>query len=82
MSIKSILKEVIRTATFWMPTSNPPRWVKRASEKYERAFERRYGHRPYDIIKHFRGKNRLYKVFYECVAQGQIEDKWYWKPRI
>ncbi len=85
MSIKSIIKEVIRTVTFWIPTNNPPNWVIKASS----SVVVRASHRPVDrrgrsiyFKKYLRGKNNLYKIIAQNSGQGTADVKYYWKPKI
>lgn len=78
MSLRSILKEIRRSFTFWMPIEDPPRWVRKAYDRWE---EKLLTH-AYGMVKHFVGKNYIYKVYCETVGQGQVELHWYRKKRI
>ncbi len=65
----------------WTKISNPPKWVINKSNGYYEYFCKKYRHRPYDQIKHFKGKTFVYRVYYKTVAQGQIEEVFYAKKR-
>lgn len=65
----------------WIKISKPPKWVIHKANGYYDYFGKKYGHRPYDRIKHFKGNKFIYKVYYRTVAQGQIEEIFYAKKR-
>lgn len=71
------------TLNFFYPISekNIPKWVISASGKFWSDFEKKHGHRPYDKIIFLKGKSHLYKVWFECVGQAQIEEHYYKKLR-
>lgn len=46
---------------------DPPDWVWKAYEKWER----RLGHRPYNLIKEFRGNTYIYEVEHGMGHQGE-----------
>jgi len=77
-SIWRIFREIIRLFTFWESIDEPPSWVRNAFERYAR----RLPTHPYDVIKHYVGKNHIYKVYCETIRQGQIKEHWYVKQRI
>ena len=77
-SIWRIIKEVIKLFTFWIPIKEPPKWVWKAFNKWER----RLPTHPYDMVKIFVGKRHVYKFYGETIGQGQVEYHWYIKPRI
>jgi len=83
MSLRTIVREVVRTATFWIPTSNPPVWIQKSSEVFERNFVKKHGHDHIDAVKYLRGKHRLYKIVYGTTGPRlSTEIKYYWKPRV
>ena len=55
----------------------PPRWVKKATNRYYD----KCSVRPYDIIIHFKGKHFIYKVWFETIGQAQIKKHYYKKKR-
>ncbi|MEK6897745.1 MAG: hypothetical protein AABX28_00120 [Nanoarchaeota archaeon] len=60
-----------------MERKETPRWVVNASDKFYNSKEVR----PYDKIIFLKGKNHIYKVWFQTIAQGQIETHYYKKLR-
>jgi len=54
-----------------------PKWVHKAGEK----FYSKSRNRPYDKIKIFKGNTFIYKIWFECVGQGQIKWHYYKKKK-
>ena len=73
----------VRLMTYlgWTKINNPPKWVMNKSNGYYGYFSKKYGHLPYDQIRHFKGKHFVYRVYYKTVAQGQIAELFYAKKR-
>mgnify|MGYP007088126266 CR=1 FL=1 len=71
------------TFNFFYPISekNVPKWVINASDKFWNKFEKKYRHRPYDKIIFLKGKNNIYKIWFECVGQAEIKTHYYKKSR-
>ena len=69
------------TLNFFYPISkkNVPKWVIRASQNFWAHFEKKHGHRPYDRIIFLKGKNHIYKVWFEMLGQAQIQEHYYKK---
>jgi hypothetical protein len=79
MSIRTILREIIRSMTFWIPTNHPPKWIlTRVSNISRKASDTPGG----IFTKYFDGKNRLYKVKMINTGQHTFDEKYYWKPKI
>ena len=60
-----------------MSEKNAPKWVVKASDK----FYSKKGVRPYDKVIFLKGKNHVYKIWYEMVGQGQIKIHYYKKNK-
>ncbi|KHO53076.1 MAG: hypothetical protein QT05_C0009G0025 [archaeon GW2011_AR13] len=67
------------TLNFFYPVSekNVPRWVRNASNR----FYSRKGVRPYNKVIFLKGKNHVYKIWYEMLGQAQIETHYYKKRK-
>mgnify|MGYP001560531294 CR=1 FL=1 len=78
MVFKKFWRDIKRTFIFWIPIRNPPKWVWKVYNNWERKLQTH----PYDMTKHFVGKNYIYKVFCETIEQGRVELHWYRKKRI
>lgn len=65
----------------WIRTNNPPKWIIYEVEKYYEFYCNRYGVRPYNKIKVFKGDNFIYKVVYKTLAQGNTKENFYVKRR-
>jgi hypothetical protein len=67
------------TLNFFYPISekNTPKWVLKASN----TFYSNCKVRPYNKIIFLKGKNHIYKVWFEMIGQGQIKDHYYKKRR-
>lgn len=75
---QELIIKIRRMFSFWERISNVPVWVHRASDNWKMGLQ----HRPYDRIKHFVGKNYIYKIHYKTITQGQIQEIYYRKTRI
>ena len=75
----TLLKEVRKNLTFWILIKRPPRWVLKAHHKWKDKLPSQ----PYDMTKHFVGKNHIYKVRHGTGRQGEAPIiGWYVKKRI
>ena len=77
MSITRKIKVALTPTQTWMPCK-PPVWVKEAAEK---IFYRN-GIRPYDKVKIYYGNTFVYKVWFECITQGQIKIRYFKRKKI
>jgi hypothetical protein len=53
----------------------PPKWVQKATDNYYN----KCSIRPYDKIKHFKGRTYVYKIWFETITQGEIKIHYYRK---
>ena len=67
------------TFNFWKEINGDefPRWAMRITED----FYSKRGVRPYNKIIFIKGKNYIYKVWFEMIGQGQIDWHYYRKLR-
>ena len=73
------MREVKRTFTFWKIIKEPPKWVEAAHERWKDKLPTA----PYNMTKHFVGKNHIYKVIHGMLEQGQAPVlNWYIKKKI
>lgn len=61
----------------WTELSNPPNWVKKAASNWYHSQR----NRPYDRIKHFKGRHNIYRVYFERAGQGQTRWRYFRKPK-
>lgn len=66
---------------FWVRINHPPKWVIHKTQGYDDYFTGKYHQLPYDRIKKFKGNKFIYKVYYETIGQGKIQEKFYVKRR-
>jgi hypothetical protein len=77
-----MLREIRRSLTYWRKIKNPPNWVKKATDRYEMSYMKKYRQSPYDKVTYFTGKNWLYKAYFETIEQGRYVAHYYKKKRI
>ena len=73
----------IRFITYfgWKKINNPPKWVINKAQGYYEYFIKKYKMLPYFKTKYFKGKNFVYKVYYDAPSQGTIEEIYYARKR-
>lgn len=79
----SLKNPIIRLfASFmWVKIKYPPKWIENKTNGYYEYYCNKYGTRPYDKKKIFKGDNYLYKVIYKTLGQGNIQEIFYVKKR-
>jgi hypothetical protein len=67
------------TLNFFYPISekNAPKWVVKATNK----FYSRCKVRPYNKVIFLKGKNHIYKIWFETIGQAQIKTHYYKKSK-
>jgi len=78
MGLKSILREIKRSLTFWRRIESPPSWVWKAYYRWKH----RLPHEPYDMRKHFVGRHFIYRVEHGAMQGVAPIIGWYKKKRI
>lgn len=62
----------------WVQVDTLPEWVYDANDGYYQGFIDKYGHRPYDVEKVYRGDSLEYKIYYKTVSMpGGIKEEYY-----
>ena len=73
-----VWREIKRKFTFWERVDDVPKWVHSAAERWESKL----AHRPYDLTKHFVGRNFIWRIYYRTIEQGRVSEEYYRKKRI
>lgn len=74
---KKTWRNIKRGFVFWLPINNPPGWVLKAYDRWER----RLPTHPYDMTKHFVGENHIYRVKHGSRLQGEAQIIGWWKKK-
>ena len=84
MSIKSIIKEIRRTLTFWKSIKEPPYWVQKAYQtKIKRIPTDMHAYLDEKVYYiYFKEKHYIYSVAHNMGQGGSIFVSWYKKKRI